>query len=182
MLYLLNTFLKPNELISRARDEHRLVRFMVLPTLSDGRISAFAARYQTLATPAYEVGGVTRPAHADHVVALTWEEDLLAAGGIQTEAVYCPACDVHVNGQAHWEDHKTGTHHAKNVRRALEQPPFVCPHRRPGLRRPRGGDAPEQPRIFRVADAHNVKGQPWEFPMAVRSLTDTTLGLSLIHI
>ena len=40
---------------------------------------------------------------------------------------------------------------------------------------PRGGDAPEQPRIFRVADAHNVKGQPWEFPMAVRSLTDTTL-------
>ena len=40
---------------------------------------------------------------------------------------------------------------------------------------PRGGDAPEQPRIFRVADAHNVKGQPWEFPMAARNLTDTTL-------
>ena len=40
---------------------------------------------------------------------------------------------------------------------------------------PRGGDAPEQPRIFRVADARNAKGQPWGFPMAASNLTDTTL-------
>ncbi len=33
----------------------------------------------------------------------------------ETDAVWCPVCEIWLNGQTQWEDHKIGKKHRKNV-------------------------------------------------------------------
>ena len=35
------------------------------------------------------------------------------------EAVYCPECEMWLNGPTQWEDHQIGRKHKKNLRRLL---------------------------------------------------------------
>ena len=61
-IFMLYTFMKPNEQISHARNEHHPARSMVLPATPDGRNTKFAVHYETLVRHAYEADGITRPA------------------------------------------------------------------------------------------------------------------------
>ena len=40
------------------------------------------------------------------------------AAEVDDGAVWCPACEMWLNGPAQWDDHQIGKKHGKNVRRA----------------------------------------------------------------
>ena len=45
----------------------------------------------------------------------------LAFSAAQEVAIYCPSCDMHVNGSAQWEEHRMGKKHRKRARQVLAQ-------------------------------------------------------------